>query len=195
MPEEDVQTILKAGLAAESAMNQQPWYFVAITDQSVMEELAGFGGGASGEDMPAFLQGGDIPAAPSDGEMPDAPDGDVPLSENRGSAKAAMGDSPLAIVIYMDEDTSLTNPSFDCGLAAQNMYIAAASLGYGVKIVASPTMILNGTDHDQICEKLGVDTNLSAIAVLLIGKPDDTVDGISGATERSGINEKATLIG
>lgn len=86
------------------------------------------------------------------------------------------------------------NPAFDCGLAVQNMYIAAASLGYGVKIISSPTMSLNGENHDQICEKLGGDTSLTAVAVLLVGKADQTVDGVSGATTRSGLNEKTVIV-
>lgn len=113
-----------------------------------------------------------------------------------GGAKAALGDSPLAILIYMNENTSSPNPpAFDCGLAAQNMYIAAVSLGYGAKIISSPTMTLNGADHDQICEKLGIDTSLTAVAVLLVGKPDSSVDGVTGATTRSGLEEKTSIIG
>ena len=36
---EDLTAILRAGLAAPSAINQQPWYFVAITNKDVMAEL------------------------------------------------------------------------------------------------------------------------------------------------------------
>jgi hypothetical protein len=56
-------------------------------------------------------------------------------------------------------------------------------------------MTLNGANHDQICEKLGIDTSLSAVAVLLIGKADDAVDGVSSATTRSSLSEKTTIIG
>ena len=108
--------------------------------------------------------------------------------------KASLGDSPLAIIVYMNENTSSPNPAFDCGLAVQNMYIAASSLGYGAKIVSSPTMSLNGGNHDQICEKLGIDSSLTAVAVLLIGKTDDTVDAVSSATTRSDLSEKTVII-
>ena len=237
--EEDIQTILQAGLASESAINQQPWFFVAITDQDVMAELSSAGGRPAGGAMPAapkdgeapeFPNGGEMPDFPKDGEMPDfskggempdfpkdgempefprngekpdfsqdgerptPPQGGAPASMS-GEAKAALGDSPLAIIVYMDENTSSPNPNFDCGLAVQNMYIAAASLGYGVKIISSPTMSLNGENHDQICEKLGVDTSLTAVAVLLVGKADQTVDGVSGATVRSGLEEKTAIVG
>lgn len=188
VPEEDVKTILQAGLAAESAINQQPWYFAAITNKDVMTEIAGAGGGFGGGPMPGAPQGGSKPGAPQGGSMPGAPKGG-------GSAKASLGDSPLAIIVYMDESTASPSPSFDCGLAVQNMYIAAASLGYGAKIVSSPTRSLNGTDHDAICEKLGVDPSLTAVAVLLIGKPASDVDGVSGATTRAPLDEKTTVIG
>ena len=230
VPEEDIQTILQAGLASESAINQQPWFFVAITDQDVMAELSSSAGRPAGGTMPAakdgempdFSKGGEMPDFPKDGEMPDfpqngempefpgngekpdfpqngekpaAPQGGAPTAMSGGSAKAALGDSPLAIIVYMDESTSSPNPAFDCGLAVQNMYIAAASLGYGAKIISSPTMSLNGENHDQICEKLGVDTSLTAVAVLLVGKADQTVDGVSGATTRSGLDEKTVIVG
>lgn len=170
VPEEDVKIILQAGLAAESAINQQPWYFVAITNKDVMTKIAGAGGGFGGGPMPVAPQGG-------------------------GSAKASLGDSPLAIIVYMNESTSSPNPAFDCGLAVQNMYITATSLGYGAKIVSSPTRSLNGTEHDAICQKLGVDPSLTAVAVLLIGKPASDVDGVSGATTRAPLDEKTTVIG
>ena len=230
VPEEDIQTILQAGLASESAINQQPWFFVAITDQDVMAELSSSAGRPAGGTMPAaedgempdFSKGGEMPDFPKDGEIPDfpqngempefpgngekpdfpqngekpaAPQGGAPTAMSGGSAKAALGDSPLAIIVYMDESTSSPNPAFDCGLAVQNMYIAAASLGYGAKIISSPTMSLNGENHDQICEKLGVDTSLTAVAVLLVGKADQTVDGVSGATTRSGLDEKTVIVG
>ena len=95
----------------------------------------------------------------------------------------------------MDENSKSPNPSFDCGLAVQNMYIAVASLGYGTKVITSPTMTLNGANHDQICEKLGVDTSLTAVAVLLVGKADVTVDGVSGASTRADFDSKVSIIG
>lgn len=202
--EADIQTILRAGLAAESAINQQPWFFVAVTDKNLMAELSGSGSGSGNGARPAAPQGGTAPGAPQDGampsppqggSMPNPPQGGAPAAQSGNGAKASLGDSPLAIIVYMNENTSSPNPSFDCGLAVQNMYIAAASLGYGAKIVSSPTRSLNGADHDAICQKLGVDPSLTAVAVLLIGKPAADVDGVSGATTRAGLDEKAIIIG
>ena len=191
---EDLTVILQAGLNATSAINQQPWHFVAVTNQDIMEELgAGMGfGGKAPEGMPAggFTppEGGEAPAnMPPMGEMPAAP-------AASGAAKAAMGDSPVAIIIYMNENTASPDPSFDCGLACQNMVIAASALGYGTKIISSPTMTLNGAEHDALCEKLGVDTALNALAVLLVGKPDTEVDATSSPSVRSSMEEKVSFV-
>jgi len=166
---------LEAGLKATSAINQQPWYFAVVTNKTVMEEISGGSGfGAMPSGMPGAMPSG----------MPNASQ----------SAKAALGDSPAAVIIYMNENTSSPDASFDCGLACQNMVIAANALGYGTKIISSSTMYLNGADHDALCEKLGVDKAYTAVAVLLIGMPDNEVDGVTGATQRSLIEEKVSFV-
>lgn len=38
--EEDIQTLLKAAMAAPSAGNQQPWYFCVVTNQRLIEQLS-----------------------------------------------------------------------------------------------------------------------------------------------------------
>ena len=204
--EEDLNTILTAGASATSAINQQPWFFAVVTNQEVMDEIAGAGFGGAPSGMPAggmpeggMPEGFTPPAGASMPEgMPAMPGGNgmpqgVPAAGS-GSAKAALGDSPAAIIIYMNEATSSPNASFDCGLACQNMVIAANALGYGTKIISSPTMSLNGENHDALCEKLGVDPSYSAVAVLLIGIADAEVDGATGATTRSTIEEKASFV-
>ena len=195
VPEEDIRTILQAGLASESAINQQPWFFVAVTDKAVMEELSSSGGmPPMGGAMPDAPMGAPAGEAPKDAPMGGAPK-DAPAPVAAGGAKAALGDSPLGILVYMDENSKSPNPNFDCGLAVQNMYIAAVSLGYGAKVISSPTMTLNGEKHDQICEELGVDPSLTAVAVLLVGKADETVDGASGASIRADFDSKVSIIG
>ena len=200
VPIEDLKTILQAGLAAASAINQQPWYFVAVTNQELMNEIAGSGMGAApaagGADFGASSGDSAGDTAPSDGGS--SGDGAAPsaggpaMPAASGGAKASVGDSPAAIVIYRNDASSSPNADFDCGLATQNMVIAAAALGYGVKIVSSPTMTLNGANHDALCEKMGVDKSMQAVAVLLIG-PADT-DAVTSATTREALENKTSII-
>ena len=74
------------------------------------------------------------------------------------------------------------------------MVLAAASLGYGTKIVSSPTMALNGDDHDALCEEFGVDTAYQAVAVLLIGQADQQADAQSSVSTRNAIEEKVSFV-
>lgn len=181
VPDEDIETIVQAGLAAASAINQQPWHFAVITNAEVMAEIAG------GSAMPAGM----TPAA--DGEEAASSGASSSAPAASASAKAALGDSPVAIVLYMNEGTASPNASFDCGLACQNMVIAASSLGYGAKIVSSPSITLNGENHDALCEKLGVDPAYQAVAVLLIGH-EDTADTSTSASVRSTMAEKVSFV-
>ena len=189
IPEADIQTIVQAGLKATSAINQQPWYFVVVENADVMAELAGGG-------MPAGAPAGMAPPAGADdgASSGDAASSGAPAMPASTGAKAAMGDSPVAIIIYMNEATASPNASFDCGLACQNMVIAASALGYGTKIISSPTMTLNGANHDELCEKLGVDPAYQAVAVLLVGRTDVQVDGATGASVRGTMEEKVSFI-
>lgn len=44
--QEDVETIVQAGINAPSAMNGQPWHFSVITDAEVLQQISeGMGGG------------------------------------------------------------------------------------------------------------------------------------------------------
>ena len=196
---EDLVTILRAGLASESAINQQPWFFVAVTNPEIMKEIAGsgmsFAAPSGGAGKPEGAPEG-APAGMPEGAPEGAPDGERPAMPPAGGsgAKASLGDSPAAIIIYKNAGSKSPDASFDCGLAAQNMVIAASALGYGVKIVSSPTMTLNGTNHDALCEKLGVDPAMQAVAVLLIGKADASVDAASGATTRDSLESKTSII-
>ena len=211
VPEEDLTKILQAGLSAASAINQQPWYFAAVTNPELLKELSGSEVPADGSASPDTASPGEfgpsegVPAGDfggsEGGPAGGMPDGFEP-SEGGSSgapaggsgAKAGLGDSPAAIIIYRSGESKSPNADFDCGLAAQNMVIAASSLGYGVKIISSPTGTLNGTEHDAICEKLGVDPSMQAVAVLLIGTADETADAVSGASTRDSLETKTTIV-
>ena len=110
-----------------------------------------------------------------------------------GTAKAGITDAPLVIVISCANGSEL-----DAGLACQNMSATAQLLGYGTKIISSPTMVLNGSDQDTYRELLGIPQDYSAAAILLIGHEDTSVDtnadGYTGATARNSAEQVVTYI-
>ena len=98
--DEELETIVKAGLYAPTGMNRQPWHFTVIRSKEMLERF-----GKARRSLP--LPPG-IPAA----------------------AAAAMGDpmrnAPVMIVVSAAD--SMTALQDSC-LAMENMFIAAASLG------------------------------------------------------------------
>ena len=211
--EENVTTILTAGVNAPSAMNSQPWHFTAITDQATLQQIADDMGGGfpagmqpptegeTGADAPAALpedwdgelsEGVQPPEGPGDGEgMPSVP------ADNGGEsravpAKADITGAPLAIVISCGEGSEL-----DAGLACQTMSVTAQLLGYGTKILTAPTMTLNGEKQEEYRQLLGIPEDYSAAAILLVGYADSSAgeaDGATGATERNPLDEQVTYV-
>ena len=211
--EEDVTTILTAGVNAPSAMNSQPWHFTAITDQATLQQIADDMGGGfpagmqpptegeTGADAPAALpedwdgelpEGMQPPEGPGDGEdMPSAP-ADNGEESGAAPAKADITGAPLAIVISCGEGSEL-----DAGLACQTMSVTAQLLGYGTKILTAPTMALNGEKQEEYRQLLGIPEDYSAAAILLVGYADSSAgeaDGATGATERNPLDEQVTYV-
>lgn len=205
---ENLTTIAQAGMSAASAINQQPWHFVVVTNPEIIAQLSSSGGFAPG----AMPEGMSMPEGMPDGaptNMPGAPEGGfgegnamppfggeggMPAMPAGGSAKAGMGDSPAVIILYMNENTASPNAAFDCGLACQNMVVAADALGISTKIISSPTSSLNGENHDTFCQLLGVEPAMKAVAVVLVGYADETVEASSGATTRAVLEEKVSFV-
>lgn len=56
------------------------------------------------------------------------------------------------------------------------MILTANALGYGSSVITAPLGTLNGEEHDTWCMQFGVDINMNAVAVLLIGAIEATSD-------------------
>ena len=71
---ENLTTIAQAGMSAASAINQQPWHFVVVTNPEIIAQLSSSGGFAPG----AMPEGMSMPEGMPDGaptNMPGAPEG------------------------------------------------------------------------------------------------------------------------
>lgn len=197
--EEDIDKILSAGINAPSAMNGQNWHFTVVTDADVLQQIAdGMGGGRPAgapstdeaaqqpEDAPPV---GDASAEQENGDA--ASPATPPAGASGGQAKAGITDAPLAIVV-----SCKGGKEFDAGLACQNMSAEAQLLGYGTKIISSPTIALNGENQQTFRELLGIPDNQSAVAVLLVGMEDTSLDAdaVTAATTRNAAEEVVTKV-
>ena len=206
---DDIETILMAGINTPSAMNGQPWHFSVITDAALLQQIS--------EDMSSGMRvgrgtppdGADMPDGklPEDGELPDGFDADgdrdssPPPDTTAGGNHAATGsvlkagiaDAPLVIVVSCSDGSEL-----DAGLACQTMSVAAQLLGYGTKIISSPTLAVNGENQAAYREQLGIPENQAAAAFLLIGMEDtsmdESADAYTSATPRNPLDEMVTYV-
>ena len=181
----DLEKIVTAGINSQSAMNGQPWHFSVVTNKDMLNKISGeMASGMKKRPAPS-----DAPAdKPAGDKLPPAP----PAGAGAGNSgpKAAVGDSPVAIIISAKDGSE-----FDSGLAAQLMAVETFALGYGAKIISSPTMVLNGENKAEYKKALGIPEDMNAKAVLLIGKYDKSnVDAVTGATTRKDKNEVVTFI-
>lgn len=78
------------------------------------------------------------------------------------------------------------------------MSVAAQLLGYGTKIISSPTLAVNGENQAAYREHLGIPENQAAAAFLLIGMEDtsmdESADAYTSATPRNPLDEMVTYV-
>jgi nitroreductase len=135
--DQQIDLILKCGIKAPSARNNQPWRFTVINDEATMKEA-----------INNVLPGN------------------------------------VLIIVSGVESQSGTTPDFDCGLATENMFVAAHGLGLGARIYGSPAGNINSKK-----ELFQIPSGYKAVVVLRIGNVDKSVDAVSGATPRKDAGE------
>ena len=108
-----------------------------------------------------------------------------------GKTKSADLKSAQSLV----EDIPTIQSFLDAGLATELMAVEANLLGYGAKIISSPTIALNGENKEHFKKILGIPSDMNAKAVLLIGKYDQkNLDAVTGATTRKDKSEVVTFV-
>jgi nitroreductase len=89
----------------------------------------------------------------------------------------------LVIVSGIESEEGDT-PDFDCGLATQNMFLAAHGLRLGARVYGGPTEKINSNR-----EMFQIPPGYRAVAALRIGHVDEGVDAVSAATQRKSPEE------
>ena len=139
---EQLETILKAGMAAPSAMNVQPWRFVVVTDKDKIAQV--FGSGFRGE---MFTQAGAVIVVCGQTTMMRKPFGqpDAPEEEQPN--------------IFWYED---------CSAATENILLAVKALGLGAVWTAGYPA---EERIAPIAEALGIPEGVVPLSIIPIGVP------------------------
>jgi len=151
VPESAIETMLEAATYAPSAINIQPWKFTIITSKTEIKDLSDLA-------KPALIQA-----------LPDA--GNEALSALRKRLADPMYNifynAPLLIYV---SSAKTRYAIYDCSMAAQNMMLAAYSLGIGSCWIGTGVPIAN---EPKIKVELGVPEDYDVHAAVIFGYPKD----------------------
>ena len=145
LPAEVLDAILKAGLEAPSARNRQPWHFSVVQNAELIQEV---------HDEAARVMG------------------------REGSPRFADPDfqifyrAPTVIFLFGEEDFPWTQ--VDCGIAVENMALAAEGLGVGSVILGLPKPAFKGGRADELRKKLRCPDGYDFVIALALGYALDT---------------------
>ncbi|ODA40445.1 nitroreductase family protein [Desulfosporosinus sp. BG] len=127
----DLQLILKAGMYAPSAMNQQSWHFTVVQDKDTIQKINQTLRGI-------FLKSGN-----------------KRFEEMAKSDKFnAFYNAPTWIIISGDEKAIA--PQCDCTLAMGNLFLAASSIGIGSCWIHALTHLSNSEEGKALMNALGI---------------------------------------
>lgn len=147
IPEEVLEKILKAGLEAPSAMNRQEWHFSLVQDAGLLQEI---------HDAAAEV-----------------------MAKGKGPGPAREGfqifyHAPAAVFLFGQKDFDWTQ--VDCGIAVQNMALAAESLGVGSVILGLPKLAFAGDKAEALKKRLECPEGYEFVIALALGYATDTKD-------------------
>ena len=92
------------------------------------------------------------------------------------------------VIIIVSTEGTTEREILDCGLATQNIYLAAQALGYGSRIHTGPIDNLNRTLKGE----LGLPASRNAVALIRIGRLAENADAASAASARKAAGETVT---
>jgi nitroreductase len=149
VPDSAILTMLEAATYAPSAINIQPWKFTLITNKEVMKQL-------SDTAKPTLIR-----------MLPDVGDeGLVGLKKMLSNPQYNIFyNAPLLIFI-----SGIKSPYaiYDCSMAAQNMMLAAFTLGIGSCWIGTAVRLAN---EPKVKTELGVLEDHDVYAAIIFGYP------------------------
>ncbi len=143
---EKIDEILECGLLAPNARHLQPWKFIVVTNKDLIKEIA------------KRVQD----------KVIDNPRYSFVKERAKTKEDAIFYSAPLVIFILGKKESRWAK--LDCSYAAENMMLAAKSLGLGSCPIGMARYI---KDEKDITEKLGFDEKYELIITLVFGYPDE----------------------
>ncbi|MGI6752299.1 MAG: nitroreductase family protein [Anaerovoracaceae bacterium] len=144
--EEQVNAIVEAGLQAPSAMNRQPWRIIVVKDRNLIREM-------DEEGMKELSLMGDK-------------SGYERIMERGGRMYY---NAPVMLVIPVEKNMGYE--LIDCGILAENIALAATSLGLGSVICGLAAKTFSGEKGPEFKKKIKFPDGFELGITVLIGYP------------------------
>ena len=144
---EQLDALLLAAVQSPSAVNRQPWHFTVVQNAQLLA---------------------DINAAVRE----EALKNENPGPRFSDPAFNVFYHAPTVLFISGVKDSHWT--AIDCGIATQNIVIAAESMGLGTVILGLPRFAFEGARAADLERALGFPENHGFVIAISVGKPADT---------------------
>jgi nitroreductase len=147
-----VRTLLSAAVRAPTAIHEEPWAFVVLQDANALKRL-------SDRAKRFFVEEVHRTHLDRGGHTLDKfehPDFNIFYNAGTLIVICAKPMGPFVVA--------------DCWLAAENLMLAAYSMGLGTCVIGSA---VSGLNTPEIKDELGIPGEMSAIAPIIVGAPGD----------------------
>ena len=147
LPEETLQAILTAALESPSARNRQPWHFSVVQDRELIQAV---------HDAAAETSGRTGTARYND------------------PAFQMFYHAPTVIFLFGEKENPWT--PVDCGIAVENIALAAEGLGVGSVILGLPKPGFSGARAEELKKKLRCPEGYDFVIAISLGFSADEKD-------------------
>jgi nitroreductase len=144
VPRTDLEAVVAAGILAPNAVNQQRWHFTVIEDKARLDGLVGIIKENILSSGNKFL-----------GERARAP------------GYHTFYHAPAVVMISGDKDAFAIQ--LDAGAAAENIALAAQSLGLGSCLMTSPGLLFAGAGGEALKRELGFPAGYTHVCSVALG--------------------------
>lgn len=167
IPADILQQILEAGLWAPSAGGRQQPLFLVSSNREINLQLGRINRRVFGGAMKQNLH--------------EVNEKQISIAEDE-TIQNAFYDAPVVVTIFAPEYRFTVN---DCSVAAQNLMLAAWSLGIGSVHVGRSEETFASEEGKALMKKAGIPEDAHAVVCVCLGYPDGEIgEGKSRKTER-----------
>jgi nitroreductase len=145
--DKELEAIMEAAIYAPSAMNQQKWHFTVIQNRVKLDEIMKTMRDNLLKSPVEFLR-----------ERARNPEFNVFYS------------APTLVIITADEKAFFTE--LDCGMAAENITLAAESLGINSCVIGMSSALFESEKADEIKQELGIPPGYKFMISIALGYRD-----------------------